>query len=721
MPLAARLGLAVLLTATAVSAQSGGGVPAAPQLAASSAVQITGRVTSATDARPLRRALVTVSVGGRLHNKALTDDDGRYQIDAPQGVAYAVVVAKSLYLTTSLQRPAARAGQGTLDVSLARGAVISGRVLDPGGHPVVSIRVQLARTEGTARNSSDISVTDDTGSFRIAGLVPGKYTLTTVANPEYPSGTDPTMRRPINREETWEPSSDAVSVEVTTGTERDVALTYRNPAVVLPYAPVGGAVTGQVTDESGEPGAGLIVQLHRIGVTNGRPVAQPYGAARITDDQGRYRLFHVKAGRYVLVVTDPSSQTADAGVSWLPVYYPGTATPANATALTIGRSQEIGGADVAFTHTQGARVFGTALNTASQPLRSSLSLIPVNSEGALLPSRDMAVGADGTFAFDAVPPGEYAVRANTASSTTVFTPITSGGLAGVSSTSQTEIRDPEFALQRILVADNDVGPLAIRTLLPATLRGRIVFEGGSPIESQPERPPASQGPPGTNALQPGGSPPPVPGPITPRGVLEIVAVTTDPLFDNSGRLGSGAVSTATIDRNTWTFELPRLAGAVRLRLSNAPPNVWLKSAYIGSTNLADTPYTFLSSDDSHDDITIVVASTAGTVTGRTTGDDAQPLAGAHVIVFPTSRERWYIGSPYLQYVYSATDARFTITSLAPGEYYIVAIDSDENELDVRRESERFDLLDSLIPRARRISIGEGQTVTVAPRTVTMGK
>jgi hypothetical protein len=272
----------------------------------------------------------------------------------------------------------------------------------------------------------------------------------------------------------------------------------------------------------------------------------------------------------------------------------------------------------------------------------------------------------------------------------------------------------------MLVSDADMGPLVIRTLRPATLRGRIVFEGGSPIESQPDLPPASQSP-VTLLTQPGAAPPPPTGPITAGGVLEIVGLTTDPLFDNSGVMGSGTVSSAKIDRKTWTFELPRLLGAVRLRVSGVPPEVWLKSAYVGSTNLAETAFTFQSADDSHDDVTIVLASTAATVTGTTTGSDARPLPGAQVVVFSTNRERWYTGSPSMQYVFSGEDSRFKIASLPPGDYWIVAIESDENEFAIRRESERVELLESLIARARRITLADGQTATVSPRAVALGK
>jgi len=202
-----------------------------------------------------------------------------------------------------------------------------------------------------------------------------------------------------------------------------------------------------------------------------------------------------------------------------------------------------------------------------------------------------------------------------------------------------------------------------------------------------------------------------------RTNFELNAFTTDPVFDISGRVGDGTMSRATIDSQTWTFELPRVAGPTRLRLSAVPRDAWLKSAYIGSTNLAESPVTFLSARDSRDDVVVVIAGTAGTLTG-TIADGGLAGRGVQVVVFSTSRERWTLGSPYVQWSYSDNAGKFTVPSLPPGDYWVTAIDSVQNEL-LRREAERADLLESLTSGARRVTLGEKQTVSISPRVVTL--
>jgi protocatechuate 3,4-dioxygenase beta subunit len=648
-------------------------------------------VFGAADGQALRRALVVLSVDGRVRGKTSSDDEGRFEIDVPGGVTYTLAVTKSGYLGSTLRQSAARSPRISLEISLVRAAVIAGRVLDPSGNPVVSVRVRLQRAEAGA--AFEIwATTDDLGTYRVGGLLPGRYRIETIGGPEYTSSLDSLRRLSVNvRDQVTgnnpliSPSSDATVIDAVAGAVADAAVAYRGPAVILPYANVGGAIAGQISDETGEPAVGLSVQLWRLEVDNGVQVATRYNAARTTDDRGQYRMFHIKAGRYALVVTDDTSPTGAGESSWLPVYYPGTAAPAEAVALNVGRSQELPGTDMVFAHVAGLRVFGTALNGAGQPLQSGISLIAPNQDLPITPTKQIVqVAPDGAFSFESVPPGDYVVRAAPDIAVAGTTFVSAGGVTTM--TRSTGQRENEFAMQSLHVADADIGPLAIRTAPTATLRGRVTYEGVPPVRSS----------------------------------FRITAFTTDPLFNLTGRVGDGTISEASVDSQTGSFELARLIGPVRLHLTVAPLNAWLKSAYIGGVNAVESPVMFTTSRDSRDDVTIVVATTAATISGRTTATSGQPLPGMQVIAFPTDRERWFIGSPYVHSIYSNETGLFTLTTVPPGEYWIVAIDSDENQMQ-RREQDRTELFDSLIASARRVTLGEGQALTVSPRIVAIGK
>jgi hypothetical protein len=647
---------------------------------------INGRITSAADGSPLRRAVIAVGVGGRVFSRTFTDNDGRYDIDAPSGVSYAVLVTKGGYLPATVPRPRSeRPAAATLDVSLARGAVLSGRVMDPLGNPVVSVRVRLHQETADPSGTDVMTTTDDGGTFRLAGLPAGKYTVSTVGRPEMLNTGDPMLQLSAAARERLQPaSSEPATAELATADERDVTVLYREPTVILPYANVGGVVAGRVADEANEPAVGLSVQLWRIEVLNGVPVAEPYGAARTTDDRGQYRLFQVRPGRYALVVTDDSSKGTSPEAAWLPVYYPGTTSPAGAMAIDIARSQELTGLDLTFTHTRGSRVFGLAMNAAGAPLPDQLTLLAPRGDSPMAQRpRIVNVDVDGNFAFDLVPPGEYVLRAVTSplATQTLSIPLRSSGTGATITTTMSGLvsspRDAEFGVEPLSVGDSDVGPIAFRTARPATLRGRIVFEDVAVVQTN----------------------------------FDLSAFTTDPVFDTSGRVGDGTISRATIDRENWTFELRRIAGPIRLHINAGAPGAWLKSAYAGNTDLAETPMMFMSARDSRDDLVVVIAGTAGTITGTVD-------VGAQVVAFSTSRERWTLGSAFVQSIYANVAGRFELTSLPPGEYFVAAIDSIRDELQ-RPESERAQLLESLAASARRITVREKQTVSVSPRVVTI--
>jgi hypothetical protein len=161
----------------------------------------------------------------------------------------------------------------------------------------------------------------------------------------------------------------------------------------------------------------------------------------------------------------------------------------------------------------------------------------------------------------------------------------------------------------------------------------------------------------------------------------------------------------------WTFDLPRVTGPTRLRLSAVPPGVWLKSAYAGGIDMAESPMAFMSARDSRDDLVVVISGTAGSITGTVD-------VGAQVVAFSTNRERWTIGSAFVQSIYADTAGRFALTSLPPGEYFVAAIDSIRDELQ-RPEADRAQLLESLTSGARRVTVREKQTVTVSPRATTI--
>jgi hypothetical protein len=155
-----------------------------------------GYVIAGDTGNPIRRALVrAMSQDGRHSGMTTTDANGRFEIRDLLGGRYNLSASKAGYVMMSYgQRRPQQPGtvleilDGTtvekIAFSLPRGGVISGTVLDEFGDPVAGAQVnalQFRYSPGGRRlMPSNAAQTDDRGSFRIYGLVPGEYFVSAV-------------------------------------------------------------------------------------------------------------------------------------------------------------------------------------------------------------------------------------------------------------------------------------------------------------------------------------------------------------------------------------------------------------------------------------------------------------------------------------------------------------------------------------------------------------
>jgi len=222
---------------------------------------IRGRVvTDDSNLTPLAKVRVEVTDGARTIPWMFTDSSGYFDfVELPAG-HYTVLADKSGYAPTQygarrrsdapLVIDLTDGGREEIDIRMAKGAVIAGRVVNDLGDPVVGARVMLSalRLEGTEPRLESVSrvpsETDDRGSYRIGGLASGKYLLSVVTpgSPaeRYADFDAFTRRGPIvGSGQTFYPASPtsggAVPIDLKAGDERldvDLVLTPFRPAIL---------------------------------------------------------------------------------------------------------------------------------------------------------------------------------------------------------------------------------------------------------------------------------------------------------------------------------------------------------------------------------------------------------------------------------------------------------------------------------------------------------
>ncbi|MFN2498193.1 MAG: carboxypeptidase regulatory-like domain-containing protein [Pyrinomonadaceae bacterium] len=279
---------------------------------------VSGRVTVAGKGREG----IVVSLG--THNfapaqipprTATTDAEGNYRIsDVPPGNHY--VAPLSVLLVPEVPNPVNQTGKPLLvsegesvegiDFALMRGCVITGKVTDPDGRPLVEQRVSAIAVEQPNRfymNQSPFQ-TDDRGVYRIFGLRAGRYKVAAGQTGDGGPAPDRTGYQTVYYPNF--PSADqAKIIELAEGeqaTNIDMTMTRVQPGV---------AVAGIIVNgETNKP------------VTNGRVALQKMNddrgsflqAGTMLNQKGEFRLENVPPGKYSvhLMAQGESELRADA-------------------------------------------------------------------------------------------------------------------------------------------------------------------------------------------------------------------------------------------------------------------------------------------------------------------------------------------------------------------------------------------------------------------------
>jgi hypothetical protein len=492
----------------------------------------------------------------------------------------------------------------------------------------------------------NIDVMSDTqGRFVIKDLNPGTYRLIA-------------QRNGFARQEYGEraPGRGGTSIDLVAGqTIKDV---------VFRLVP-GGAVAGRVADATGEPLAGITVQLLK-------PYYDETGRRRFrvermerTNDRGEYRFYWVTPGRYY-VNARPASGTSDYQIiepGYMLTFYPGTTDASAASVVEVPAGAELSTIDFRLLRQQLFRIRGRVIDarTGRLPKQPQISLSPRN-------PHDDSEARENAHSYDP-PTGSFEIRDVPAGSYWV-------GAMGADLSPTLSIAD---LLRNVAVAAVDVSRADVDNVVLAftpgfSIPGRISIENGAAF-------PASRR-------------------------AEDLTVGLEPLGQQPFL---GGLPEAI--KNDGTFVLDGVhPGNYRFHLDALPEGFYIKRALLGQIDVLNS---LTLAGPVSGGVDIVLGNDGGQIEVSTLDRDRKPVSRIEVVLIPDrQRERRDL------YKRGLTDqnGRVTMFTIPPGDYKVFAWEDIEpfayNDPDVLRRYEELG-----VP----VKVSESSKLSVEARIIPAGQ
>ena len=477
-----------------------------------------------------------------------------------------------------------------------------------------------------------------------------------------------------------------------------------------------GSIGGTVVDDRGEPVTGAYVRVLPQVTVAGRTQWLAGPVAR-TDDRGAYRIAGLGPGKYIVSVpsvqaTLPASATirapgANAGTSSADLraaseaaraerllvdagagqqlvagryavppppaadgrrlaypiaFYPNVVTPADATPIELGASEDRSGVDFQLLAVRTSRLSGIVQGPADAVSNLLLRLVPLGLEelGQGSEAATTVTLADGRFTFLDVPAGSYVLETRhhmlelthtsmddmaTAVPAPVAFPAQSASAGGVTASapgvSFSALSDwaktSQYGQMRVDAANRDVDDIVLTLRRPASLSGR--FEWAPGVK---------------------------PATGSPWVVLEPA--------DGRRSLGMPQVRGGSIGAAMFTLD-GMMPGDYVLRVRGAS----VASITWDGRDYTDRPFDGTAGED-FKDVVVTLTTATSSIRGVVTDGAATLTSGAAVIAFPVERERWSkygLNPTRLKSVLTTPEGRYRLDGLPAGEYYLHAVPASQ--------------------------------------------
>lgn len=378
-----------------------------------STASISGRVTiDGEGVAGITVAATTSSspLDNRTVAKTTTDDDGKYQLSGLAAGQFTIMpLAKAFVVGTSgaYNRPeqSITVAEGEtitkIDFALVRGGVITGRITDTDGHPVIGERVNVVARD-TPDTGRPVTVfdgprnrTDDRGIYRVYGLSPGNYKVSigqaaaagNVAIMGMGGSRYPKIFYPGVAEE-----AKATILEISEGTE------ISNIDIVARKSGRGFSVSGRVVDaDSGQPVPNVYVVHASLSEGTQQLGGMNFSGSQ-TNADGKFRLENLQPGHYAAYMLATGE---------------GTTSYSDQTPFDVSDG-DVSGVEIKVHH--GATISGVAVveNNFDPAVASLLQQVSIfafsNTKGSTPSFSRSQINGDGRFSFSGLAPGKVQIN-----------------------------------------------------------------------------------------------------------------------------------------------------------------------------------------------------------------------------------------------------------------------------------------------------------------------
>lgn len=505
----------------------------------------------------------------------------------------------------------------------ARGSAVIAGTVSADEARSTPVRRALLTLTGTDIVGTRTTVTDDKGQFQFDALPAGRYLLTAQKSAHVTMHYgSPAMGR---------------------GPGAPIALADGQRVEVSMRLPRGAVLTGVLRGESGTPIPSGQIQLTSPSMVNGEvrwQSVRTQGPIVTTDEQGRYRIYGLAPGEYVIrgtggltgdvrLMTTATIEAAQRErdqriqgqapapspdltprVSWTAAFAPGVVDRNVAQRFSLREGQEYHGADITLSLGRVARVSGTMMAPDGSPATQALvGLVNTRERSVWSSPGGFRPDAQGAFTLPAIGPGEYAFV----------------GRVG-------EMGSAMYSVTPFVVTGDDVTGLRVEFAPGGTVSGRI--EGTAT-------------------------------PIPAAARMTLTPVGGIPGFS------LGTASTEVGSDGVFRFE-GVAPGHYRVTASGLG-TLHLQSAMLGDRETLDEPFP-VTSGQAIAGLRVVVSDKATAVTGTLSDQLGRPAPEFAVVMFSTERAHWSVAPRRMTGVVRLdSNGAYRITGLPPGTYYLSAV------------------------------------------------